>query len=124
MRCTVIRFVAFEDLGVWEPELLAHGYQVRYLDVGVDDVAAFASAELGICLGAPIDADDDEHYPYLAEVRDVLAARVASDLPTLGVCLGAQLLSLALGGSLSRGVREAGFAPVTLLPDAGETPSL
>jgi GMP synthase (glutamine-hydrolysing) len=38
------------------------------------------------------------------------------------VCLGAQLLSLALGGSLSRGVREVGFAPVTLLPDAGETP--
>ena len=38
MRCDVVRFVAFEDLGVWEAELVAHGFEVRYLDVGVDDV--------------------------------------------------------------------------------------
>ena len=108
MRCDVVRFVAFEDLGVWEGELTAHGYTVRYLDAGVDDVTPAASAELAVVLGAPIDADDDARYPYLAQVRDVLAARHASDLPTLGICLGAQLMAMALGGAVVRGTKEVG----------------
>lgn len=122
MRCDVVRFVAFEDLGIWEPELLAHGYQVRYLDAGVDDLSPLADAELGIVLGAPIDADDIERFPYLADVLAALESRLARDRPTLGVCLGAQLMSLALGGELSRGNREVGYAPVRLVPDAAETP--
>ena len=122
MRCDVVRFVAFEDLGIWEPELVAHGYQVRYLDAGVDDLTPFADADLAICLGAPIDADDDAHFPYLADIRDALAARLVADRPTLGICLGAQLMSLALGGELARGNREVGYAAVRLVPDAAETP--
>ena len=122
MRCDVIRFLAFEDLGVWEPELVAHGYEVRYLDAGVDEVSEFADADLGICLGAPIDADDEATYPYLADIRDAIAARLVADRPTIGICLGAQLMSLALGGELSRGNREVGWGPVELLPDAAATP--
>ncbi len=121
MRCDVIRFVAFEDLGVWEPELRAQGYQVRYLDAGVDDLTLFADAELAICLGAPIDADDVEHYPVVGEVRELLATRLEADLPTLGVCLGAQLMALALGATLSRGNREIGWSPVTLADAAAST---
>ena len=121
MRCDVIRFVAFEDLGVWEPELRAQGYAVRYLDAGVDDLTPFADAELAVCLGAPIDADDAEHYPVVGEVRELLAARLEADLPTLGVCLGAQLMALALGGTLSRGNRELGWSPVSLADAAAGT---
>ena len=122
MRCDIVRFVAFEDLGTWEPELLAHGYQVRYLEAGVDDPSPLADADLGIVLGAPIDADDEAHYPWLGEVRSALEARLASDLPTLGICLGAQLMSLVLGGELSRGNREVGWSPVLLTPDAAASP--
>lgn len=113
MRCDVVRFVAFEDLGVWEAEIVAHGYEVRYLDVGVDDVAEAATADLAVVLGAPIDADDDARYPLLAAVREVLAARAAADRPTLGVCLGAQLMAMALGGAVRRGTREVGWAPLS-----------
>ena len=118
MRCDVIRFVAFEDLGLWEAEIRAHGYQVRYLDAGVDDLTPFASADLAICLGAPIDADDVEHYPVLGEVRQLLEQRLAQDRPALGICLGAQLIALALGGTVTRGERELGWAPVQV-SDAG-----
>ncbi|MDN4478168.1 glutamine amidotransferase [Demequina sp. SYSU T00039] len=110
LRCDVIRFVAFEDLGVWEPELRAHGYEVRYLDAGVDDVTEASGAELAIVLGAPIDAPDSAGYPVLDQVRAVLAAR--RDRPTVGVCLGAQLMALVAGASVLPGAREVGFAPV------------
>ncbi|WP_062380518.1 glutamine amidotransferase-related protein [Demequina pelophila] len=116
MRCDVLRFVAFEDLGVWEPELRAHGFEVRYLDVGVDDAREAADADLAVVLGAPIDAPDSATYPVLDEVRAVLEAR--RDRPTIGVCLGAQLMALVAGGEVGSGTREVGYAPVTLT-DAG-----
>lgn len=122
MRCDVLRFVAFEDLGVWEDELTARGFMVRYLEVGVDDVAPSARAELAVVLGAPIDADDDARYPYLAHVRDVLASRAAQDLPTIGICLGAQLMAMALGGGVERGHRELGWSPLSPTDDAAGTP--
>lgn len=121
MRCDVVRFVAFEDLGVWEDELVAHGFDVRYLDAGVDDLAPAATSELAIVLGAPIDADDDARYPYLKDVREVLASRAATDRPTLGICLGAQLMAMVLGGAVDRGTREVGWSPLTATSDAEGT---
>lgn len=122
MRCDVVRFVAFEDLGVWEAELIAQGFEVRYLDVGVDDVTVAADTDLAVILGAPIDADDDGRYPVLASVRSALAARVAADRPTLTICLGAQLLALVVGGQVRRGTREVGWAPLTATPSAPASP--
>lgn len=122
MRCDVVRFVAFEDLGVWEAELVAHGFEVRYLDVGVDDVGEAADAHLTFVLGAPIDVDDDARYPVLASVREVLARRYRADAPTVGICLGAQLLAQAIGGSVRRGTREVGWAPLTPTAAAEASP--
>lgn len=112
MRCDVIRFVAFEDLGTWEAELRAHGYAVRYLDAGVDDLSEAAGADVAVVLGAPVDAPDSATYPVLDEVRAVLTAR--RDRPTVGVCLGAQLMALEAGADVGPGVREVGYGPVSL----------
>ncbi|MDN4475009.1 glutamine amidotransferase [Demequina sp. SYSU T00192] len=122
MRCVAIRHVAFEDLGVWEAEIAAHGYEVAYLDAGVDDLAPFATADVGIVLGGPVGVDDLADYPVLAEEAALLAARVAATLPTLAVCLGAQLLAHALGGRVEPGEPEVGWGGVDLAPAASSTP--
>lgn len=122
MRCAVIRFVAFEDLGVWEPEIAAHGYEILSLDVGVDDLAPAVDAELMIVLGAPIDAGDSSRYPVLSEVTDLVSARLQTGRPMIGVCLGAQIMAIALGATVERGEREVGFAPVVLAEAAHDSP--
>lgn len=78
-----------------------------------------AVAELGgvVVMGGPQDANDDERHPGLSAERRLLAEAVSADVPVLGVCLGMQLLALALGARLHlRQGQELGFAPVELTP--------
>jgi GMP synthase (glutamine-hydrolysing) len=68
-----------------------------------------------VVMGGPQDANDDQRYPGLRAERRLLAEAVSADVPVLGVCLGMQLLGLALGATLHlQHGKEIGFAPVTL----------
>ncbi|MFS0705088.1 type 1 glutamine amidotransferase [Cellulomonas sp. 179-A 9B4 NHS] len=71
-----------------------------------------------VVMGGPMDADDVAGHPGLAAERALLRAAVDADVPVLGVCLGAQLLALALGAALHRRTaHEVGFAPVEVVAD-------
>jgi GMP synthase (glutamine-hydrolysing) len=50
--------------------------------------------------GAP-SANDDALLSWIGEVKDLLRDAVAEDVPTLGICLGHQLLGAALGGRVA-----------------------
>ncbi|MDN6442215.1 MAG: glutamine amidotransferase [Acidipropionibacterium jensenii] len=111
-----LRHVHFEDLGIIEPVLGTAGYGVEYLDVA-DDPSRIAALDpdLLIVLGAPVGALDDDIHPWLAEERELLRHRLAVDAPTLGICLGAQLMAVAAGGALTSGeASEIGYAPIEL----------
>jgi GMP synthase-like glutamine amidotransferase len=73
-----------------------------------------------VVLGGVMGATDDDAAPWLPATRRLLAAGVESALPTLGICLGAQLLAVATGGRVERGEAglEVGVVPVELLPAA------
>jgi GMP synthase-like glutamine amidotransferase len=51
-----------------------------------------------VCLGGHMGAYDDLDFPWLADVRRLLAEATTKGLPTLAICLGAQLLAVATGG--------------------------
>lgn len=120
-----LRHVAFEDLGVLEPVLIEQGYRVAYVDVGVDDLTAtsIADTDLLIVLGGPIGVGDGDQYPFLSDEVDLLRARLASGLPTLGICLGAQLIAAAFDAPVRPdGGVEIGFAPLSLTADGHRSP--
>jgi GMP synthase-like glutamine amidotransferase len=73
-----------------------------------------------LVLGGSMGAWDDEAAPWLPATRRLLAEGVERGLPTLGVCLGGQLLAAATGGQVHRGDAglEVGLVPVELLPTA------
>lgn len=67
-----------------------------------------------VVMGGPQDADEDS----LATERDLLRRAVDARVPVLGVCLGMQMLALALGARLLRRAgTEVGFAPIDVLVD-------
>lgn len=55
-----------------------------------------------IALGGAMGALDDHVAPWLAPERALLKSLVEAGRPVLGICLGAQLLGAALGGTVSR----------------------
>jgi GMP synthase (glutamine-hydrolysing) len=118
MRSVVaIRHVPFEGLGLLGDILDKGGFQVRYVDAGVDDIGAIEALEpdLLVVLGGPIGAYEQYLYPFLVQELRLLEARLAADRPTLGICLGAQLMAAALGARVYPArQKEIGWAPVTL----------
>ena len=53
-----------------------------------------------LVMGGAMAAYDDDVAPWLPATRDLLRDAVAQQVPTLGVCLGGQLLAAALGGQV------------------------
>jgi GMP synthase (glutamine-hydrolysing) len=68
-----------------------------------------------IVLGAPSGSADDETIKHLAAERQLISDAVGLGLPVLGVCFGAQLLAVALGGGVVKdGVLEVGMGAAAL----------
>lgn len=112
-----VRHVSFEDLGVLEPLLQARGYGLRYLDAGRDDLSELdpTRPDLLVVLGGPMGATDVDLHPFLRTELDWLRRRRQALLPSLGICLGAQLMAVAAGGDVrTMPRREIGMGPLTL----------
>ena len=117
MRTLAIRHVGFEHLDLLEDLLEERGHDVRYLDAGVrrlDDVDPMAD-QLVVVLGGPIGVYETEAYPFLDDEIGFVRRRLAARKPTLGICLGAQIMAAALGSRVYPGpTKEIGWKSLNL----------
>ena len=78
------------------------------------DAAAFSGL---VFMGGPMSVNDD--LPWIAPVLELIRDAVRRDLPTLGHCLGGQLIARAFGGEVTRaGVPEIGWGEVRVADNA------
>lgn len=80
-----------------------------------------------IVLGGRPSATDDAVFPYLSWEKNYIRAAVDNDVPVFGICLGMQLIDLAMGGTMDiRGPRgiEAGVITIDWTPQAATDPIL
>jgi GMP synthase (glutamine-hydrolysing) len=121
LTAVAIRHVPHEGLGALAQPLAEAGFDVRYHDAWTSpDPAASGALDAGllVVLGGPMGVPEADRYPFLRHEIDVLKKRLAADRPTLGICLGAQLIAAASGARVFSGDRfEIGYLPVTLSPE-------
>jgi len=106
-RALIVQHTPTEGLGSlleWLPDAGVHVHPIHpYLG---HRVPPSVEGDALVVLGGPMGAMEDERAPWLPSVRALLATAVADGVPTLGICLGAQMLAAAAGGEVRRG--EAG----------------
>lgn len=88
-------------------------WQLVRVDEG-EPLPVTAEAFSGLVLmGGPMSVNDD--LPWIPPALSLIRQAVACDIPVLGHCLGGQLMSKALGGTVSKGAfREIGWGEVTV----------
>jgi GMP synthase (glutamine-hydrolysing) len=67
-----------------------------------DDLPGLAAYDGLMILGGPMGADDDAKHTWLGPVKELVREARGNGLPTLGICLGHQLIAVALGGAVDR----------------------
>lgn len=78
-----------------------------------------------LVFGGGMHVDHEAAHPWLAPEKELLRELVARGIPMLGVCLGAQLLAEAAGGSARPAAQpEIGWTPVELTAQGAEDPLL
>lgn len=76
-----------------------------------------------VAMGGSMSATSDADAPWLPAERALLADAVDRGVPVLGVCLGAQLMTVALGGRVQQATPgEAGVIPLELTAAAEGDP--
>jgi GMP synthase (glutamine-hydrolysing) len=119
-----LRHIAFEDLGLLAPIMEREGWDVCFSEAAVDDLLSdsIRNADLLVILGGPIGAYETDTYPFLKSEIALIEHRLSLDLPTLGICLGSQLMAKALGSRVYAGpVKEIGWGSIELTSEGASS---
>lgn len=120
-RCLVIQHVEPEGPYVIGEALDEHGVDIDLRriyrgDELPNDLEGFSGL---VVMGGPMSVTSDAGFPTRRQELALLGRALEEHLPTVGVCLGAQLLAQAAGGSVYAGHgAEIGFGIVRLEPAA------
>ena len=116
-KILVFQHVPYEPLGTLDPLLKEAGFRIRYVNFGREPEArpSLDGYEALIILGGPMNSDQMETHHNLVTKLELIQEACDRQLSVMGICLGAQLLAKALGGSVSRNqTREIGWYDVEL----------
>jgi len=124
-KALIVRHVPREGAAGYLQPIEAAGFEIERIDVASPDFldADLCTPDLLIMMGGPMGVYEQDIHPWIPHQIEKLAARLEQDLPTLGVCLGSQMIAAALGARVyPGGFMELGFAPVALNGAGADSP--
>ncbi|WP_298625919.1 type 1 glutamine amidotransferase [uncultured Legionella sp.] len=101
VRILVLQHSPYEPLGIIIHTLKRMKLRVRYVNFAR---APYQRVDINryhgiVILGGAMHPNEIDLYPHLQHEIELLQAAIAKEMPILGICLGSQLLNMALGGS-------------------------
>ena len=102
MRAHYLQHVPFEGLGSIEPWLLARGFEIGATRLFAGEPLPKPSdIDVLIAMGGPMSVNDEDEYSWLRAEKHFIREYLSTDRPLLGICLGAQLIAVALGARVA-----------------------
>ena len=121
----IVRHVPREGAAGFLAPIEAAGFAIERIDVAdpAFEAVDLCAPDLLIMMGGPMGVYEVDIHPWIPLQIQKLAARLESDRPTLGVCLGSQMIAAALGAAVYQGPGfELGFAPLEVLDSGLRSP--
>jgi GMP synthase-like glutamine amidotransferase len=119
MRILVFQHVASEHPGSFRDVMKAQGHTMHAVELDEGEtIPSLADFDILLVMGGPMDVWETQKHPWL--VQEIAAIRdwVSAGRPYLGMCLGHQLLAVAMGGKVGlMSAPEVGMSRVPVEPD-------
>ncbi|MBK8871102.1 MAG: gamma-glutamyl-gamma-aminobutyrate hydrolase family protein [Elusimicrobia bacterium] len=122
----VFRHVAHEGLGTLASRLEKEGLAYRYLNPTRERARFPPVSSLAglIVMGGPMGVYETKRFPFLKSEWTFLRSALRGGVPTLGICLGAQLMARALGARVyPNGAKEIGWSQIALTAEGKKDPA-
>jgi GMP synthase-like glutamine amidotransferase len=119
MKAHVLQHVPFEDIGQIGTWLDSREAAVSYTRFFRNDrLPELNGMDLLVVMGGPMSVNDEDIYPWLGQEKAFIRETIRRGIPTIGICLGAQLIASALEVRVYRNPhKEIGWFPVTAIPN-------
>jgi GMP synthase-like glutamine amidotransferase len=115
MRVLCLQHVPYETPDAIADWAVARGHDLAVVVPLYERYPGTDDLDMVVVMGGPMGAYEDAAYPWLATERAFIRDAIDAGRLVLGVCLGAQLVARALGGSAHpHEVRELGWFPARL----------
>jgi GMP synthase-like glutamine amidotransferase len=116
MRIHYLQHVPFEGLGSIESWALANNHTLTATRLYAGEpLPTLDRFDLLVILGGPMSVHDEAEHVWLKAEKWFIRQVLEAKKPTLGICLGAQLLAEVLGGTITKNRhKEIGWFPITL----------
>lgn len=118
MQAHIFQHVSFESPGSIATWLNARGACVSVTHFHADAVLPdLENVDLLIIMGGPMSVNDAGTLPWLATEKHFIAEAIAAGKAVVGICLGAQLIAVALGSRVYPGLhKEIGWFDIVARP--------
>lgn len=125
-KILMLKHINIEGGGTIEDYLKLKGWKIdiRELQDG-DALPSKLDYDAIVILGGPMNVYEEDKYPFLKDEDKLIKEAIKKNMPTLGICLGAQLIVKAGGAKVTKNIvrqvhqKEIGWYKITLT-DAGK----
>ena len=124
MNALIVTHHPVEGPGLLGDILKGQGWEMK--EVGLwngDNLPDPTPFHLLVIMGGPMSVNDDDLHPFLTQVKQFVRQWINNGNPTVGICLGAQLIAHCLGGRVYKGPNEEiGWYDCILTEEGGRDP--
>lgn len=125
MKVIIIKHIDIEGPGTIGDFLDDNNTPYKIIDVfnGESLPDSLAGVSATVILGGPMNVYEEDKYPFLKAEDEFLRKVIEKDIPTLGFCLGAQLIARAKDAVVKKNPeKEIGWFKVSLTDNGSNDP--